>query len=141
MDTKRAGMAIYLDRLPIIKSYKTLIMYFWKVKWQTKTIKYLLQVPITAKLDKMASFLYWLLHIMSHDSLVTWPYEIRGSFTGRGSPFKQLSFHQLPVFLLFLFLFLWIDCKRFFKDILWFVTEKVWLRLDVFHWTNQKKFV
>ena len=62
------------------------------------------RVSIAAKLDRMMSFLYWLLHIMSNHSLVTWPYEIWGSLTGRGSTFKQLSFHQLLVFLLFLYL-------------------------------------
>ena len=62
------------------------------------------RVSIAAKLDRMMSFLYWPLHIMSNHSLVTWPHEIWGSLTGRGSTFKQLSSHQLLVFRLFLYL-------------------------------------
>ena len=43
MATKLARMVIYLDRLLIIKSCKTLITWSCKVMWQTKTITSLLQ--------------------------------------------------------------------------------------------------
>ena len=46
----------------------------------------------------MIAFLDELLPIMSHDPLITWPREIRGSLTGGGSARKHLSRHRLLVF-------------------------------------------
>ena len=43
------------------------------------------------KLDRMISSLDGLLPIMPHDPLITWPCEIRVSFTGGGSVRKRLS--------------------------------------------------
>ena len=47
------------------------------------------------KLDRMIASLDGLLPIVSHDPLITWPCEIRGSLTGGGSACKRLSHHRL----------------------------------------------
>ena len=55
------------------------------------------RVSMTTKLGRMITSLDWLLPIMSHDPLITWPCEIRGSLTGGGSAWKCLSRHRLLV--------------------------------------------
>ena len=49
------------------------------------------------KLGRMMTALDGLLPIMSHDSLITRPCEIRGSLTGGDSALKCLSRHRLLV--------------------------------------------
>ena len=48
-------------------------------------------------LGRMMTLLDRLLHVMSHDPLITWPCEIRGSLTRRGPARKRLSRHRLLV--------------------------------------------
>ena len=52
---------------------------------------------MATKLGRMIASLDGLLPIMSHGPLITWPCEIRGSLTGRGSARKRLSRHRLLV--------------------------------------------
>ena len=52
---------------------------------------------MATKFGRMVASLDGLLPIMSHDSLVTWPCEIRVHFTGGGSARKRLSRHRLLV--------------------------------------------
>ena len=52
---------------------------------------------MATKLGRMMTSLDGLLPIMSHDPLMTWSFEIRGSLTGGGSARKRLSCHQLLV--------------------------------------------
>ena len=52
---------------------------------------------MATKFDRMIASLDGLLPIMSHDPLITWPCEIRGSQTGGGSARKRLSRHGLLV--------------------------------------------
>ena len=52
---------------------------------------------MATKLGRMIASLDGLLPIMSHDPLITWPCEIRGSFTGGSSAPKRLSCHRLLV--------------------------------------------
>ena len=56
------------------------------------------RVSMTTKLGRMIASLDGLLPIMSHDPLITWPCEIRGSLTGGGSARKRLSRHRLLVY-------------------------------------------
>ena len=58
------------------------------------------RVSMATKLGRMIASLDGLLPIMSHDTLITWPCEIRGSFTGGGSVCKCLSRHRLLVYYL-----------------------------------------
>ena len=51
------------------------------------------------KLGRMITSLDGILPIMSHDPLITWPCEIRGSLTGAGSARKRLCRHRFLVFL------------------------------------------
>ena len=53
---------------------------------------------MATKLGRMMCSLNRLLPIMSHDFLITWPCEIRRSFTGGGSVRKRLSYHRLLVY-------------------------------------------
>ena len=48
-------------------------------------------------LGRMMTLLDRLLHVMSHDPLITWPCEIQGSLTRRGPARKRLSRHRLLV--------------------------------------------
>ena len=50
-------------------------------------------MSMATKLGRMIASLDGLLPIMSHDSFVTWPCEMRGSLTGGGSARKRLSHH------------------------------------------------
>ena len=52
---------------------------------------------MATKPGRMIASLDGLLHRMSHDPLITWPCEIRGSFTGGGSARKGLNHHRLLV--------------------------------------------
>ena len=52
---------------------------------------------MATKLAGMIASLDGLLSIMSLEPLFTWPCEIRGSLTGRGSARKRLSRHRLFV--------------------------------------------
>ena len=52
---------------------------------------------MATKLGRMITSLDGLLPIMSHEPLITWPCEIRGSPTGGGSARKRLSPHRLLV--------------------------------------------
>ena len=52
---------------------------------------------MATKLGRMIASLDVLLPIMLHDLLITWPCEIRGSFTGGGSARKRLSRDRLLV--------------------------------------------
>ena len=54
-------------------------------------------MPMATKLGRTMTSLDGLLPIMSHDSLITWPFEIRGSLTGGSSARKRLSLHRLVV--------------------------------------------
>ena len=95
--TKLARMVIYLVRLLIIKSYKTLTMWSCKVMWQKNPL-YLYYISIMAsKLGRMMTSLDGFLPIMSHDPLIMWPCEIWGSLTGGVSACKCLSCHRLLV--------------------------------------------
>ena len=67
---------------------------------------------MATKLGRMIASLDGLLPIMSHDPLITWPCEIRGSLTGGGSARKRLSCHRLLVSVLFYFCFLHICFKN-----------------------------
>ena len=49
------------------------------------------------ELGRMMTSLAGLLPIMSHDPLITWPCEIRGSLKGGGSTCKRLSCHRFLV--------------------------------------------
>ena len=101
MATKLARIVIYLVRLLIIKSYKTLTMWSCKVMWQKNPL-YLYYISVMAsKLGRMMTSLDGLLPIMSHDPLITWPCEIWGSLTGGVSACKCLSCHQLLVLINF----------------------------------------
>ena len=51
------------------------------------------RVSMETKLGKMIASLDGLLPVVSHDPLITWPCEIRGSLTGGGSARKRLSRH------------------------------------------------
>ena len=53
------------------------------------------RVSLATKLGRMITFLDGLLPIMSHDSLITWPCEIRGSLKGGASTHKRLSRHRI----------------------------------------------
>ena len=98
MGTKLAMMVIYLDRFLIIKSYKALIMWSCKIRFQTKIIISLLQECLwQPNFGRMIAFLHDLLPIMLHDPLIIWPCEIRGSLTGGGSSHKRLTRHRLLV--------------------------------------------
>ena len=55
------------------------------------------RVPMATKLGKMLTSLDGILPIMSHDPLISWPCEIRGSLTGWGSACKRLYRHQFLV--------------------------------------------
>ena len=55
------------------------------------------RVSMATKLGRMIASLDGLLPIMSHDPLITWPCEIRGSLTGWGSAYKRLCRHRLLV--------------------------------------------
>ena len=55
------------------------------------------RLSMATKLGRMIAFLDGLLPIMSHDPLITWSCELRGSLTGGGSPCKRLSRHRLLV--------------------------------------------
>ena len=57
----------------------------------------IIRVFMATKLAGMITSLDGLLSIMSHEPLFTWPCEIRGSLTGRGSARKRLSRHRLFV--------------------------------------------
>ena len=50
------------------------------------------RVSMATTLGRMIASLDWLLP-MSHDPLITWPCEIRGSLTGGDSACKNLSRH------------------------------------------------
>ena len=52
---------------------------------------------MTTKLGRMIASLDGLLPIMSHDPLITWPCEIRGSLAGGDSVCKRLNRHRLFV--------------------------------------------
>ena len=52
---------------------------------------------MATKLGRMIVSLDGLLPIMSHEPLITWPCEIRGSLTGGGSARKRLSRHRLLI--------------------------------------------
>ena len=52
---------------------------------------------MTTKLGRMKTSLDALLPIMSHNLLIMWPCERRGSLTGGGLISKRLSCHQLVV--------------------------------------------
>ena len=53
---------------------------------------------MATKLGRMIASLDGLLPIMSHDPLITWSCEIRGSLTEGGSACKNLSHHKPLVF-------------------------------------------
>ena len=55
------------------------------------------RVSMATKLGRMIASFDGLLPIMSHDLLITWPCEIRGSLTGGGSARKCLGRHRLLV--------------------------------------------
>ena len=55
------------------------------------------RVSMATKFGRMRASLDGFLTIISHDPFITWPREIRGSFTGRGSARKRLSRHRLLV--------------------------------------------
>ena len=57
----------------------------------------IIRVSMATKLGRMIASLDGLLPIMSHNPLITWPCEIRGSFTGGGSAHKRLSPQRLLV--------------------------------------------
>ena len=52
---------------------------------------------MVTKLGRMIASLDGLLPIMSHNPLITWPCEIRGSLTREGSARKRLSRYRLLV--------------------------------------------
>ena len=56
---------------------------------------------MATELGRMITSLDGLLIAISHDPMITWPCEIRGSLTGGASTRKRLSRHRLLVFLLF----------------------------------------
>ena len=97
MVTKLARTVIYLVRLLIIKSYKTLTTCCCKVTWHKTFYIFITRVTMANKLGRKMTSLDGLLPIMSNDPLVTWPCEIRGSLTGWGSARKRLSRYRLPV--------------------------------------------
>ena len=53
------------------------------------------RVSMATKLGRMIASIDRLVPIMSHDLLITWPCEIRGSLIGGSSVHKRLSCHQL----------------------------------------------
>ena len=70
---------------------------------------------MATKLGRMIASLDGLLPIMSHDPLITWPCEIRGSLIEEGSARKRLSRHRLLV-CFSVGLFLAMSCKTTFKE-------------------------
>ena len=66
------------------------------------------RASMATKLGRMIAFLDGLLP-MSHDLLITWPCEIRGSLTGEGSARKRLSRPQFLVII-----FCWCHFGPFF---------------------------
>ena len=134
MPTKLAGMVIYLVRLLIIKSYKTLTTCSCKVTWQKSFYISITRVPMANKIGKKMTSLDELLPKMSNDPLITWSCEIRGSLTGWGSARKRLSRHQLLVFSFFPSRhFFWKDCQKHLSEpFIISYQESVWPRSDSF---------
>ena len=97
MATKLARMVIYLIRLLIIKSYKIFTTMGCKATWQKILYISITRVPMANKPGRMMNSLDRLLPIMSHDPLIRWPYETRGSLIGGGSTRKHLSRHRLLI--------------------------------------------
>ena len=106
MVTKLSRMVIYLVRLLTIKLCKTLTTWSCKVTWQKSFYFSITRVPMANKLGRKMTSLDVLLPIMSHDPLIRWPCEIRGSLTGWVSARKRLSRYRVLVLALFLFLLL-----------------------------------
>ena len=109
MTTKLSRMVIYLVTFLTIKSCKTLITWSCKATWQKIFYISIIRVPMANKLGRKMISLDVLLPnvlLMSHDPLIMWPCEIRGSLTGWASARKRLSRYQLLVLVLFLFLLL-----------------------------------
>ena len=88
--------------------------------WSISTTR----VPLANKLGWVMTSLYSLLPIMSHAALITWPCEIRGPLTRRGSSRKRLSLHRL-LFLFPVSVFYWTG-KRYFQI---FVQLLLWARV------------
>ena len=86
MATKLGRMLAYLDGLLPIKSHDPLIKWSCEIPWQTKAILSLSTTtiskasttakPMSTKLDRMVTYLEWLLHIKSHGFLITWSCKI-----------------------------------------------------------------
>ena len=57
------------------------------------------RVSMATKIGRIITFLDGLLPIVSHDPLITWPCEIRGSIVGGGSACKRSRRHRLLVIL------------------------------------------
>ena len=118
----------------------------FKVMRQTKIIISLLQeCPWQPNIAE-----WWLslmlLPVMSHDTLITWPCETRGSLTAGGSTRKRLSRHRLLVFH-YLNLFysvetsfdkLWFR-KQIFRDVPWAdaLKKHLWRKLSSVHLLNR----
>ena len=64
---------------------------------QTNHYMSITRVSIATRLCRMMTFPDGLQHIMSHNPLIKWPYEIRGPHTGGDSACNRLSCHQLFV--------------------------------------------
>ena len=97
MTTKLARMVIYLDASnhKVIQRFDYMVLQ-GHVANKNHYIS-ITSVSMATKLGKMIVSLDGLLPIMSHDSLITWPCEIRGSFTGGDSARKHLSRHRLLI--------------------------------------------
>ena len=91
MTTKLARMVIYLDRLLIIQSFDHVVLQ-GHVANKNHHIS-IRRVSMATKLGRMIASLEGLLPIMLHDPFITWPCEVQGSLTGRGSARKRLSHH------------------------------------------------
>ena len=76
MATKLARIVIYLVRLLIIKSYKTLTTCSCKVTWQKNPLHLYDKSAYGKQTWQNDDFAWWLLPIMSHDTLILWPCEM-----------------------------------------------------------------
>ena len=71
----------------------------WSEQFTGQTDHYIsiTRASMATKLCRIMTFPDGLQHIMSHNPLIKWPYQIQGSHTGSGSECKRLSCHKLFV--------------------------------------------
>ena len=105
------------------------------------------RVPMATKLSRIMTSHDGLTPIMSHNPLIAWSREIRGSLTGVGSASKRLIPSLIVFFLLLCYSlspsrqWFWVDCRKFLKqDIKISHQESVWPRSGSFFGHTIKYF-